>query len=192
LMSTSPPVFSLTISAKRDAASPTEDPAGSATAGGGSPASFAAPDRTSPTALIQGVRDGQASAVLAASIFHFGQHSVAEAKRYMAEAGLAASFNALQQRLGRKAVSARMLSEYPAFVRLYDVLVEGREDVRALPWTERRARLEAMRYVLTSVPYDDKDEDIVGAPDPRIVGIGPNAPMFEMDEGSERLFPTLY
>jgi cyclase len=38
--------------------------------------------------LVEGVRDGHASAVLAASIFHFGHHSVAEAKRYMAEAGL--------------------------------------------------------------------------------------------------------
>jgi DNA ligase-1 len=59
-----------------------------------------------------------------------------------AQGGLAASFNALQQRLGRKAVSARMLADYPAFVRLYDIMVEGREDVRALPWSERRARLE--------------------------------------------------
>jgi DNA ligase-1 len=58
--------------------------------------------------------------------------------------GLAASFNALQQRLGRKAVSARMLADYPAFVRLYDVMVDGREDVRTLPWTERRARLEGL------------------------------------------------
>jgi cyclase len=38
--------------------------------------------------LVAGVREGHASAVLAASIFHFGQHSVGEAKRYMAEAGL--------------------------------------------------------------------------------------------------------
>jgi len=39
--------------------------------------------------LIAGVREGHASAVLAASIFHFGSHSVGEAKRAMAEAGLA-------------------------------------------------------------------------------------------------------
>jgi len=38
--------------------------------------------------LVEGVRDGHASAVLAASIFHFGTYTVAEAKRYMAEAGL--------------------------------------------------------------------------------------------------------
>jgi cyclase len=38
--------------------------------------------------LVNGVREGHASAVLAASIFHFGQHSVGEAKRYMAQAGV--------------------------------------------------------------------------------------------------------
>ncbi len=38
--------------------------------------------------LVAGVRDGHASAVLAASIFHFGQHSVGEAKAHMAAAGL--------------------------------------------------------------------------------------------------------
>ena len=39
--------------------------------------------------LVDGVRQGGASAVLAASIFHFGQHTIDEAKRHMAEAGLA-------------------------------------------------------------------------------------------------------
>ncbi|MBV8792687.1 MAG: imidazole glycerol phosphate synthase subunit HisF [Pseudolabrys sp.] len=38
--------------------------------------------------MVEGVRDGHATAVLAASIFHFGQHSVREAKEYMAKAGL--------------------------------------------------------------------------------------------------------
>ncbi|WP_237477361.1 imidazole glycerol phosphate synthase subunit HisF [Lichenibacterium dinghuense] len=38
--------------------------------------------------LVEGVRHGGASAVLAASIFHFGQHTIGEAKRFMAEAGL--------------------------------------------------------------------------------------------------------
>lgn len=57
--------------------------------------------------------------------------------------GGAASFNALQQRLGRKKVSAKMLADYPAFVRLYDILFDGDEDLRGLVWTERRERLEA-------------------------------------------------
>ena len=38
--------------------------------------------------LVEGVRDGHASAVLAASIFHFGEYSVRQAKDYMARAGL--------------------------------------------------------------------------------------------------------
>ena len=38
--------------------------------------------------LVQGIRDGGATAVLAASIFHFGEFTIAEAKRHMAKAGL--------------------------------------------------------------------------------------------------------
>jgi cyclase len=38
--------------------------------------------------LVEGVRDGHASAVLAASIFHFGTFSIADAKRHMARAGI--------------------------------------------------------------------------------------------------------
>jgi cyclase len=38
--------------------------------------------------LVEGIRDGHATAVLAASIFHFGEHSVRAAKDYMAKAGL--------------------------------------------------------------------------------------------------------
>ena len=38
--------------------------------------------------LVEGVTEGGASAVLAASIFHFGTYSIGEAKAYMAKAGL--------------------------------------------------------------------------------------------------------
>lgn len=38
--------------------------------------------------LVEGVRDGHASAVLAASIFHFGDHTIGEAKEHMAKAGI--------------------------------------------------------------------------------------------------------
>jgi len=38
--------------------------------------------------LVQGIRDGHATAALAASIFHFGEHTIGEAKQYMAKAGL--------------------------------------------------------------------------------------------------------
>jgi len=52
------------------------------------------------------------------------------------------SFNVLQQRLNRKAVNAKLLSEFPAHIRAYDLLVDGAEDIRGLPFRERRARLE--------------------------------------------------
>ena len=38
--------------------------------------------------LVEGVRDGHASAVLAASIFHFGEYTIGEAKEHMAKAGI--------------------------------------------------------------------------------------------------------
>ncbi|TXC74385.1 cisplatin damage response ATP-dependent DNA ligase [Sphingorhabdus soli] len=68
--------------------------------------------------------------------------------------GGAASFNALQQRLGRKLVSKKMLAEAPAFVRLYDILLDGREDLRSLPWSARRARLEAFMPRLPADRFD--------------------------------------
>src|SRR6185369_8514491 len=68
--------------------------------------------------------------------------------------GAAASFNALQQRLGRKNVSQKMLGSYPAFVRLYDVLFESDEDRRELPWTERRKRLEGFASQLEPERFD--------------------------------------
>ena len=39
--------------------------------------------------LVEGIRDGHATAVLAASIFHFGTYTIGEAKDFMAEAGIA-------------------------------------------------------------------------------------------------------
>jgi DNA ligase-1 len=53
-----------------------------------------------------------------------------------------APFNDLQQRLNRKLVTPKMLQEHPAHVRLYDVLWLEGEDLRGLPFDERRARLE--------------------------------------------------
>jgi DNA ligase-1 len=58
--------------------------------------------------------------------------------------GLVQSFNALQQRLNRKSVSARQMLEHPAHIRAYDLLQIGEEDLRERPFDERRARLEAL------------------------------------------------
>lgn len=56
---------------------------------------------------------------------------------------IVAPFGDLQQRLGRKAPSRAMRQRYPAHVRLYDILFESGEDLRALPFFERRRRLES-------------------------------------------------
>lgn len=54
----------------------------------------------------------------------------------------ARSFNDLQQRLNRKVAQGKQMAELPAFVRVYDMLYDGDEDIRALGWEDRRARLE--------------------------------------------------
>lgn len=58
-------------------------------------------------------------------------------------------FAALQRRIGRKTVSKKLLAEAPAVFMAYDLLEHGGEDIRALPFAERRARLGAL---LSEVP----------------------------------------
>ncbi|TCK30553.1 DNA ligase-1 [Ancylobacter aquaticus] len=58
--------------------------------------------------------------------------------------GRVQSFNVLQQRLNRKTVSPKLLMEFPAHIRAYDLLVEADEDLRERPFAVRRARLEAL------------------------------------------------
>ena len=70
------------------------------------------------------------------------------------QGGEAASFNALQQRLGRKTVTAAMQAEYPLFVRLYDILFDGVEDLRGLGWQQRRDRLELFAAKLNPARFD--------------------------------------
>ena len=74
--------------------------------------------------------------------------------RGAAQGGEAGSFNALQQRLGRKTVSAKILSEAAAFVRLYDVLFDQGRDVRALPLIKRRDVLEKVCARLPASHFD--------------------------------------
>lgn len=57
--------------------------------------------------------------------------------------GQVASFADLQQRLNRKTVDAKLTTAYPAAIRAYDLLAEGPDDLRPLPFAERRRRLEA-------------------------------------------------
>ena len=58
------------------------------------------------------------------------------------DAPVVAPFSRLQQRLNRKTVSQRMLGDHPAWIRLYDILFDGTEDLRPLPFSQRRARLK--------------------------------------------------
>ena len=57
--------------------------------------------------------------------------------------GAVAPFADLQQRLNRKSVTAKMMRDFHVHVRLYDMLFEGGEDLRPLPFDTRRQRLEA-------------------------------------------------
>ncbi|MEM9796603.1 MAG: ATP-dependent DNA ligase [Pseudomonadota bacterium] len=61
------------------------------------------------------------------------------------------SFAALQKRIGRKTVPKKLLSEAPAILYAYDLLEDAGADIRALPFAERRARLEAL---LVDLPED--------------------------------------
>ncbi len=63
-------------------------------------------------------------------------------------------FNTLQQRLNRKSVNAKLMAEFPAFIRVYDLLAEGDDDLRALPFIERRTKLEAFVQSHPLAPID--------------------------------------
>jgi DNA ligase-1 len=92
------------------------------------------------------------------------------------------TFSDLQQRLNRKTVTGRMLDEYPAFVRAYDLLFEGDTDIRAKSFFERRDRLADVieraphdRFDLSKlVPFttwEELDSLRVAPPDPVIEGV---------------------
>jgi DNA ligase-1 len=68
--------------------------------------------------------------------------------------GRVQSFNVLQQRLNRKTVAPKLLAEFPAHLRAYDLLVEGDTDLREHPFEARRARLEALVARLASPRID--------------------------------------
>ncbi|AYG65519.1 MULTISPECIES: cisplatin damage response ATP-dependent DNA ligase [unclassified Rhizobium] len=67
---------------------------------------------------------------------------------------LTRSFSDLQQRLNRKTVTTKMLEEFPAFIRAYDLLFDGAEDVRARGFLDRRERLTE---IIEAAPHDRFD-----------------------------------
>ncbi len=101
--------------------------------------------------------------------------------------GRVQSFNVLQQRLNRKAVSPKLTRDYPIHLRAYDLLGEGDADLRTLPFVERRARLEAFVRKLDDaridlspvIAFDDWDALTVARKDPAGAGAGEDAEAVE-------------
>ncbi len=71
-----------------------------------------------------------------------GFRAVLDGELLVLQEGEVASFNALQQRLNRKTPSRKLISESPAHLRLYDLLILGEEDLRGESLEVRRDRLE--------------------------------------------------
>ena len=101
--------------------------------------------------------------------------------------GRVQSFNVLQQRLNRKTVSKKLLADFPAHLRAYDLLRLDGEDTRPLPFSDRRAKLETLivaqdseRIDLSSqVAFDDWDTLTEARTDPESHGAGEDATAVE-------------
>ncbi|HET7849820.1 MAG TPA: cisplatin damage response ATP-dependent DNA ligase, partial [Pseudolabrys sp.] len=101
--------------------------------------------------------------------------------------GRVQTFNVLQQRLNRKSVNAKLLREFPAHLRAYDLIAEEKEDLRARPFAERRARLEQFVQRLSTprvdlsplVPFETWPQLIAARADPAHAGAGGDAAAVE-------------
>jgi DNA ligase 1 len=101
--------------------------------------------------------------------------------------GRVQSFNELQQRLNRKAVTPKLIAEFPAHLRAYDLLVDGSDDLREQPFAERRARLEKFitrlgdpRVDLSpTVPFASWEQLAAARADPKSAGAGDDAAAVE-------------
>jgi ATP-dependent DNA ligase len=101
--------------------------------------------------------------------------------------GRVQSFNVLQQRLNRKIVSPKLMKDYPIHLRAYDLLGEGGEDLRTLPFAERRARLEAFIRKLDdprvdlspTIAFDSWEALTAARADPVSAGAGDDADAVE-------------
>ncbi|MBX3551513.1 MAG: cisplatin damage response ATP-dependent DNA ligase [Pseudolabrys sp.] len=101
--------------------------------------------------------------------------------------GRVQSFNVLQQRLNRKAVTAKLIADFPAHIRAYDLLMLDGEDLRDRPFAERREklaqfieRLDTPRIDLSPlVPFANWPELIAARADPAQAGAGDDAEAVE-------------
>jgi DNA ligase 1 len=97
--------------------------------------------------------------------------------------GQVQSFNVLQQRLNRKAVTPRLMKEFPIHLRAYDLLGDGDNDLRELPFEERRRRLVDFIAALDDpridlspqVPFATWDELAAARADPAAAGADADA-----------------
>jgi DNA ligase-1 len=87
----------------------------------------------------------------------FNFNAVLDGELLVVRNGEVAPFNDLQQRLNRKTVTKRMLSDYPAYIRFYDALEIDGEDLRGMSLVERRSRLEAW-HARVRPPLSDVSE----------------------------------
>lgn len=101
--------------------------------------------------------------------------------------GRVQSFNVLQQRLNRKIVSPKLRKDYPIHLRAYDLLGEEGTDLRTLPFTERRKRLESFVAKLgddridmsAMIPFDSWEALAAARADPAGAGAGEDADAIE-------------
>jgi DNA ligase-1 len=84
----------------------------------------------------------------------FDFDAVVDGELLIRRGGGVQDFNTLQQRLNRKSVNAKMMAEFPAFIRAYDLLALGDDDLRALPFVERRGKLESLVNAHPLAPID--------------------------------------
>ena len=101
--------------------------------------------------------------------------------------GLVQSFNVLQQRLNRKSVTPKLMQEFPIHLRAYDLLGDGDNDLRTLPFEERRAKLESFIAALddpkidlsATIAFADWDALSAARRDPASAGAGRDADAVE-------------
>jgi DNA ligase-1 len=101
--------------------------------------------------------------------------------------GRVQSFNVLQQRLNRKSVTSKLVKDYPIHLRAYDLLADDENDLRELPFTERRGRLESFIKRLADpridlspcVPFSTWSELTAARADPASAGAGEDADAVE-------------
>lgn len=101
--------------------------------------------------------------------------------------GRVQSFNVLQQRLNRKVVSPKLIKEFPIHLRAYDLLGDDENDLRELPFAERRERLETFITKLgdsridlsPTVPFTSWEALTAARADPASAGAGEDADAVE-------------